>query len=84
MARPRNHDPYKRIPLTEITKPVDGYIVKVNRWWLVDNGHALIWATTNSCQCNADKAIMEYMRRDRLLDIVFLPVAYVPLDHGYA
>jgi DNA-binding protein len=78
MRTPRNEDRYRRIPIDEITKPVNNYVVKVNQWWLVENGEALILKATGSCQCHNDKVVIESIRDERELDIVFLPIAYVP------
>lgn len=81
MANLRNEDKYYRIPLTEIVKPVDQYIAHVDKWWLVDNGNVLIWKATNMPQCNRSREVVEHVRGERQLEVVFIPLAFIPRNN---
>ncbi len=80
----RDYDPYDYIPLDVITTPADYATCRLNMWWLVEPGRgALVLRHGNSYQCHKDKALLEYLRDERLLDIVFVPIAYLPLRSGF-
>lgn len=77
--RNRDDDPYSYISLEALTTPTDHYTCRLNVWWLVEPGRgALVYRVGNSYQCNKDKRVLEHIRDGRQLDIVFIPIAYLP------
>jgi hypothetical protein len=75
----RDHDRYDYIPLDLLETPTDYATCRLNMWWLVEPGRgALVLRHGRSYQCHNDKALLEYLRDGRLLDIVFIPIAYLP------
>lgn len=82
--RNRDDDPYSYIPLELLTTPTDYYSCRLDMWWLVEPGRgALVFRAANAYQCNKDWAVMETIRDGRLLDIVFVPIAYVPPSYNW-
>jgi hypothetical protein len=72
---------YITIPLSELTKPQDGYMVYVNRYWILnENNEAMFFRTYSSPQCNINKLIAERICNIHLnRKIQFLEIAYVPI-----
>lgn len=74
---------YVQIPIEELTKPKDGYTVMLDRYWVVLNGKALFYKSSQqytSPQCNDNKALAAYLK-DKCYpegtEIQFIPIAYV-------
>lgn len=71
----------------DICTPKSGLQVYTDSWWMCENGDtkkALFYG--NSPQCNKNQKICEYsagnkMYADMDLQIVFVPVAYVPIRY---
>lgn len=69
----------------DIETPKSGLQVYTNSWWLCENGdpkRALFF--NDSPQCNSQKKICEWsfkhkMYQDKNLEVVFVPVAFVPI-----
>lgn len=75
----KDDDKFRYIPLETLLKPRDEYTVKVDKWWLVDpNLGALVYKHGNSYMCNTHREIVERVRGDMRVDIVFIPLAFVP------
>ena len=73
---------YIRVSLADLQTPKDGYICMMDRWWVVEDGHALgykLFANDRpSPQCNHDKRVVEHVlqRRPEVQKVQFVPVAY--------
>ena len=74
-----------RLPLKELTTPKDGYIVYLDRYWLVDEeDHALFAGDFTRPWCNSNKRVTLSFQDNRPLktSIQFIPVAYVETSLG--
>lgn len=68
-----------RMPLAELTTPVNGRICLTNRYWAVtENNEALFYRTHNSPQCSTNIAIVEQLASPLRKKILLIPVAFVP------
>ncbi len=77
--RKKDEDQYSYISLEALTTPTDHYTCRLNMWWLVEPSRGvLVFRPSNTYQCNSSKQVLEHIRDDRLLDIVFIPMAFLP------
>ena len=76
---------FRKIPIEEVTTPVNGRIAYVNYWWAVtDDGEVLFYVgpngRSNTPQCNRDKAVVEHCIGNmemQAVDAIQIPVAYL-------
>lgn len=66
------------VPIRKLTAVPDEGMVTImrDRYWLVEKGCVLFYKT-GSPQCNRNKRIVDRWAKDR--EVVFIPVAYVPI-----
>lgn len=76
---------YVAVTLEDLATPRDGYIVHLDRWWLVYNEHALLyqlrkrWPLDLRPLCNKDRRVGDsFMKRFPGAEMRFVPIAYVP------
>lgn len=83
MLNGKDSDAYRYIPLDVLTKPTDGYMVLLNRWWFVEPSQgALVLRRSNTYQCNSSREVMDRLIGDRHIDIVFIEMAFVPVPNS--
>jgi hypothetical protein len=81
MANEIDYDPFYYVPLDQLKTPQDGATCYIDRWWLVDpNRGALVNSRYNNPQCHIKHEVMMAVHGHRMLDIVFIPVAYFKKD----
>jgi len=72
-----------KVPLEELAKPQDGYIVIMDNWWALDDeGRAILYrsgAWDVAPQCNSNRTVCEYLSKRMYSGAVkFVHIAYVP------
>jgi hypothetical protein len=55
---------YDYVSIEDVSTPKEGYIVRLNRWWIVRDGHVLFYKQYWP-QCNPSKEMVEYWIRTR-------------------
>lgn len=71
---------FVRMPMAELTKPHEGRMCYLDRYWLVDkDNNALFFLNYAHPQCNSDRGVTEHLSRGKYW-VEFVPVAYVPID----
>ena len=80
-----SREDYERIPLDELCKPKDGYVVWLSKWWRVDkDGNALIYIKDGhyapQFNSNEDLArrMVEMFKGDH---VEYIPIAYIKNKH---
>lgn len=80
-AEKRYVESFEQVPIEELKTPKDGYMVILDRYWVVLNGKALFYKSRGylSPQCNSNKGLAAYMieKVHKECEVVFVPVAYV-------
>ncbi len=69
-----------RIPLAEITKPRDGWLVYMDSWWTVTEKDEVLFYRGLSPQTNGNEATARHIQQ-RLypgLRVVHVPLAFIP------
>ena len=74
---------FKKIPLSEATKPKNGYEVIVDHWWGVVDECLLFYIKhgVNSPQCNIDKRVVESVSKAYKIpniEVRQVPVVFIP------
>ena len=76
----------ERVELSRLVAPIDGHVVMVDRWWVVDEDGAYFYRPVNSRsrrpQCNRDRSIAESIATKLYpgSHVELIHLAYVPQE----